>query len=595
MFQQIIVFVVIIISLFLFVDGRIRYDFVALMGLLILTLTGVISAEEAFSGFSHPAVITVVSVLVISSALIKTGAINHLVVLLNTRIKHVSLKIFALMLVTAVISSFMNNVGALALIMPIAIRVAKESKLSPSHFLMPVAFASLLGGMMTEIGTPPNLIISAYRLEAGHAAFAFFDFTPVGFVVMSVGILFITVIGWRLIPTRKSQTDEKLFHIDDYLSEVTVSENCKMIGKTLRDFYFTYKLEIQVLSIIRNKQKIIAPLANEQLIGGDVLLIKSDSSELANLIERTGLTVKTSRVDVIEPEDILKTEEYAMTEVVLRDDSPLIGRTAVGVQLRNRYNVHLIAVSRKGTSSVRRLKSFRFQAGDILLIQVPKNILQDVFTKLRCLPLAERGVELNLDKSSSNQYLALGIFLTSILLTTAGVLKVQVAFSVAALTLVIIKIINPREFYDAIEWPTIIMLGSLLPLGSALRSSGGSDTIANGLMVATSFLSDKMMLVLLMALTMMMTNLINNSAAAVLMAPIALSLAKFMGVSPDPLLMTVCVAASSAFMTPIGHQSNLLVMGPGGYRFTDYWRMGLPVSILVILTGVPLILYVWPL
>jgi di/tricarboxylate transporter len=595
MFQQIIVFVVIIISLFLFVDGRIRYDFVALMGLLILTLTGVISAEEAFSGFSHPAVITVASVLVISSALIKTGAINHLVVLLNTRIKHVSLKIFALMLVTAVISSFMNNVGALALIMPVAIRVAKESKLSPSHFLMPVAFASLLGGMMTEIGTPPNLIISAYRLEAGHDAFAFFDFTPVGFVVMSVGILFITVIGWRLIPARKSQTDEKLFHIDDYLSEVTVSENCKMIGKTLRDFYFTYKLEIQVLSIIRNKQKIIAPLANEQLIGGDVLLIKTDSSELANLIERTGLTVKTSRIDVIEPEDILKTEEYAMTEVVLRDDSPLIGRTAVGVQLRNRYNVHLIAVSRKGTSSVRRLKSFRFQAGDILLIQVPKNILQDVFTKLRCLPLAERGVELNLDKSSSNQYLALGIFLTSILLTTAGVLKVQVAFSVAALTLVIIKIINSREFYDAIEWPTIIMLGSLLPLGSALRSSGGSDTIANGLMVATSFLSDKMMLVLLMVLTMMMTNLINNSAAAVLMAPIALSLAKFMGVSPDPLLMTVCVAASSAFMTPIGHQSNLLVMGPGGYRFTDYWRMGLPLSILVILTGVPLILYVWPL
>jgi di/tricarboxylate transporter len=424
--------------------------------------------------------------------------------------------------------------------------------------------------------------------------FAFFDFAPVGIVMVIIGIAYMTLIGWRLIPHRLSDKNEQLFDIDEYLSEVLVSDTCKMLGKTLRDFYALYKLEINVIGIIRNGRKIIAPLANEQLVVDDILILKALPTELTELIEKTGMTLKGSKINEMGLDEEISAKDLALVEVVLRGDSPLIGRNAIEIQLRNRFNVNVVAVSRKGTSSIRRLKSFRFRPGDILLIQVPESMLQDTYSKLRCLPLAERGVAINADKSKKNRYMALGVFASAIALTTFGVLPVQVAFSSAALLMVLLDIINAREFYDAIEWPTIIMLGSLLPMGAALQSSGGSDTIANFLMHVSTLLSPTYTIVVLMILTMVLTNLINNSASAVLMAPIALSLSVFMGVSPDPLLMSVCVASSSAFLTPIGHQSNMLVMGPGGYKFTDYWKVGLPISLSVIIVGTPLILFVWP-
>ena len=316
-----------------------------------------------------------------------------------------------------------------------------------------------------------------------------FDFTPVGIVIVTIGIIFTAILGWRLIPKRKSQGEETLFNIEEYLSEVVVTENSKMLGKTLRDFYKIYKLEVNVLSIIRNKQKIIAPNANEQLLVGDVLLIKADSSELTDLVKRTGLSLKGAKLDYLESIPFLKSDNFALVEVVLREDSFLIGRTAFETKLRNRFNVNLVAVSRKGISSVVRLKSFRFKAGDILLMQVPVSILQDTYSKLRCLPLAERGVGMDVGNSKKKQYLPLVIFTISIIATTIGIVPVQIAFSFAAVLLVLLKIITPREFYDSIEWSTILMLGSLLPLGDALKISGGSDTIANVLMKLSIYLS----------------------------------------------------------------------------------------------------------
>lgn len=595
MTQQIIVFIVIATTLGFFIDGRIRYEFVSLLGLIFLSITGIISAEEVFAGFGHPAVITVASVLIISSALLKSGIVENLVGLINKGEKSIRFKIMGLMVVTAVLSAFMNNVGALALIMPISIRVAKESKTSSSAFLMPVAFASLFGGMMTEIGTPPNLIVSSYRIQAGGHPFAFFDFAPVGVVLVFLGILFTVAFGHHLIPKRKTENNEGLFNIEDYLSEVVVTEDSKVVGKTLRDFFITYKLEVNVLSIVRNHHRIISPNANEQLLVGDILIIKSVTSELTDLINKTGLSLKGAKLYSLDSEFLLKSDNVELAEVVLRDDSFLIGRTAFETRLRNRYNVNLVAVSRKGTPSFERLKSFRFKSGDILLIQVPTNITQDIYSKLRCLPLAERGIEIDVVKDKRKEKLPLIIFIISIILTTLRILPVQIAFSLAAISLVILKIITPREFYDAIEWPSIIMLGSLLPLGNALQSSGGSETIASILAKISTSLSPSIMVGVLMVITMILTNLISNTASAALMAPIAFSLAKFMGVSPDPLLMCISIASSSAFMTPIGHQSNMLVMGPGGYGFTDYWHLGLPLSVLVLAIGTPLILYVWPL
>ncbi len=592
---QIIVFIVIIATLFLFIYGRLRYDFVALLGLIVLTITGVVSPETSFLGFSHPAIITVASVLVISSALIKTGLVDRIVRVINRGSDKIYMKIMSLMLITALLSGFMNNVGALALILPIAMTIAKQNKISPSQLLMPVAFASLLGGMTTGIGTPPNLIISTYRIQAGYSAFPFFSFTPVGLSLTLLGILFTTLIGWRLIPRRDPENIKDIFKLEDYLSELVVNDKCSIDGMKLKDFYKNYRIDINVLSIIRDGYRIISPGGDQQLLRGDILIVKALSSDLTDLVTKTCLDLKGARKDKLVLKSDLKSDEIALVEVVLREDSPLVGRTAIETKLRNRYNANLVAVSRKGISSVERLKHFRFHTGDVLLLQIPKTSIQYAYTKMRCLPLAERGVDINTESSKRDQYLALGIFILSILASSFGLLPVQVSFSFAAVLLVILNVITAREFYDAIEWPTIVMLGSLFALGSALQSSGASDTIAAGLMNMSGILSPALMLVLIMIITMSLTNLISSSATTILMGPIAISVASSLGVSPDPLLMAVGVAASSAFLTPIAHQSNLLVMGPGGYKFTDYWKLGLPLSLITLLIGTPLILWIWPL
>lgn len=597
--QQVIVFGVILFTLIMFIDGRIRYEFVSMLGLLVLTVTRILNPEESLSGFSHPAVITVTSVLIISSAIIKSGMIERLVVVLNRKTNNPSVLVMGLMFVTAFLSAFMNNVGALALILPVALRVAKDNKLSPSSFLMPVAFASLLGGMITLIGTPPNLIVSNFRQEAFGKPFAFFEFAPIGIVMVFVGVFLTIFLGSKLMPIRKSQNEEGIFNIGEYLSELVITEKSKMAGKRVRDFYDIYKLEVEVLSIIRNKYNIVVPKANQILLPGDEVIIKTDSLELTDLIKRTETSLKGAKLDFLESVPLLKSDDFSLVEVVLREDSLLIGRTAIEVKLRNRYNVNLVAVSRRGTISTERLKSFRFKPGDILLLQAPVSILQDIYHKLSCLPLAERSVDLNVGNNKGskkyNQYMPLGMFGVAIILTTLGIFPVQISFAAVAVLLVLFKLITPREFYEAIEWPTVLLLATLLPLGSAFQQSGASDTIANLLMNLSNYLSPAWVIVTLMIITMIMTNLISNYATAVLMTPIAVSLASSMGVSPDPLLMGVCIACSSAFLTPIGHQSNLLVMGPGGYKFTDYWRLGLPLCILIIAIGTPLILVLWPL
>ena len=596
MYQQLIVFSVILVSLFLFVNGKIRYDFVALIALLVLALAGIVPASSAFLGFGHPAVITVAAILVVSSALLKTGALDQLVRFLNRGGKSISVKIAALMIMTAALSSFMNNVGALALIMPIAIKVGKHHKISASYLLMPVAFSSLLGGLITEIGTPPNLIISTYRVNAGLESFSFFDFAPVGVGLTFIGIIFISFIGWHLIPKRKSddvQTD--FFEVDDYMSEVYIPEGNKNANKSIRDMLLKLNLDVNIVSIIRGNKTIIAPNASNQIEECDLLVIKADHNELSKLIEKSGFILKGSKVIYDESGKMLSDEEHTIVEVVLRDDSPAIGRNIIELDLRRRYSANLVAVSRNNISSYYRLKSHRFRPGDILLLQCSRASMQETLTKLRALPLAERGVDLSSSKHFLKRNLTIGLFLLSIIATTAGLVSVQVSFVSCAVLMVLINVITPKEFYEAIEWPIIIMLGALLPIGEALQTTGGADTIAGLMIRAMDILNPSMMVVLLMVITMLLTNMINNAAAAVLMAPIAISLSIQMGVSVDPLLMGVAVSASSAFMTPIGHQSCTLVMGPGGYRFGDYWRMGLPVSLLVLLIGTPLLLFFWPL
>ena len=591
MFDQIIVIFVILLSLTLFIEAKLRYDLVALIALLMITLSGIVSAEDAFVGFSHPAVITVVAVLVVSRGLINAGAMEPVTALVSSLSGGIVTKLMVLMGITAFFSSFMNNVGALALTMPIAMTVAKQNDISPSFLLMPVAYASLLGGLVTEIGTPPNLIISMYRQELLGTPFHFFDFAPVGLGLAVVGIIFVGLIGYRLIPNRKSKSDlDTLFKVDDYLSEIIIPEGSKLAGKSLIEFSQLHGLEINILSIIRNKVNIVAPHARETLEARDLLVIKIDPSELTKLIEKTDAILKgaKSRGDY-------SIKDYALWEIVIKDDSPLIGQTAKTINLRNAYNVNLVAISRQGQQNRERLGETIFKPGDILLLQAADQNIRNVLTRLKGLPLAERGLQINLGKFKKKRILGLGIFLVSIIMTSLGLVPVQLSFTLAAVTMVLFKIMTLKEAYESIEWPVIFMLGAMLPLGEALQSTGAADTIASLLLLTQRVFSPELLVGLLMLVTMLLTNLINNAAAAVLMAPIGISLAMGLGVSIDPMLMAVAVGSSCAFMTPIGHQSNTLIMGPGGYHFGDYWKMGLPVTLILLIIGTPLILIFWPL
>src|SRR5690554_4333616 len=448
MFGQIVVFSVIAVILVLFIDGRIRYDFVSLGGLIVLSLTGVIQPEDSFSGFSHPAIITVAAVLVISSGLVKTGVIDQIVSALSRNSKSSVIVMTKLMMITAVLSGFMNNIGALALVLPVAIKVAREHRFSPSRILMPLAFSALLGGMTTEIGTPPNLIISSYRQEYGLESFGFFDFTPVGLTVTVLGIGLMVILGGKLIPKRKTIGVERLFDIGEFLSEVQVVESSKIAGQPMADINRVFKLDIDVLSILRNEKKIVAPGPDEILVPGDILIIKALSEDLADLIDKTQVLLRGTKKSLHVEESMIKSRDTALVEVVLRDDSPIIGRTALETKLRNRYSINLVAVSRKGVYSVDRLKSMRFRQGDILLIQAPTSILKDIYQKLGCLPLAERGVEIYPDRAKWKLAFTAGIFIFSVVLTTTGLLPVQTSFSFAATALVLFRILTPREFYD---------------------------------------------------------------------------------------------------------------------------------------------------
>lgn len=595
MMDQIIVFGTIVITLFLFVKSSLRYDLVAMLSLLFLVLTGIIPAENAFDGFAHSAIITVAAVLVVSRGLINSGALDDLVIIINRTSKNNTMRLIGLMFLTAVLSSFMNNVGALAIVMPIAIKMAKDNKTSSSLFLMPVAFASLLGGMITKIGTPPNLIISMYREQAGIEEFTFFDFAPVGLAITFIGLLYIGFLGWRFLPHRNpDETDEVIFKIEDYLSELLVPVGNKLIGKTLRELKTEYKLEFNILNIIRQKKFILAPLAHEVLQAGDVLLVKTDPEDLVRIIEKSGFKLEFAHLTHSETGQLLNSSEFTLVETVVREESVLVGKTAKELKLRNNYNINLIAISRHGESLYTRLVEVDFKAGDVLLMLIANSSVSDTLTRLRCLPLAGRGITLGKVGLSDRKWLAIILFGAGIILTTFGVIPVQISFTLVALTMVLTGLVTTKELYETIEWPIIIMLGAMLPLGEALQSTGGADTIA-GLMLWMIGVSPPVVLVMiLMTVTMLLTNLINNSAAAVLMAPIAISMANGLGLSVDPLLMVVAIGASSAFLTPIGHQSNTLIMGPGGYKFGDYWKMGLPLSLIIIFIGTPLILWIWP-
>ncbi len=596
MLHQAMVFITIILALYMFIKGSLRYDIVAILALLFLTAIGVIGPQAAFSGFGSPVVITVAAVLIISRGLINVGAVELLVDRLEAIGGNKNKQIAILTLMTAILSSFINNVGALAIVMPVAIRLAKKNNTPASVLLMPIAFGSLLGGLTTLIGTPPNIIIAAYRAENGLSSFGMFDFTKVGLGVAFIGIVFISAYGWRLIPVRKKDSpSEELFNIEDYVTEACVPMGSNISGKSIKELCEWINADINILSIIRDKVKILAPTAFDVIFAGDILILEAGSEELKLLVEKTNIGLPGVGCNTELNRELLNSKEFSLVEAVIRDDSPLIGQTAKMIRLRPQFGVNLVALSREGSRISSRLKNISFRAGDIILFQAKTSELQETLSSLKCLPLADRDYRLTNNRENKSILVALATFVSAIALTTAGLLSPQVSFVAVAVVMVLTGIITTRDIYESIDWPIIVLIAALLPVGEALEATGGSELIASLILRSTGMLPPAFALLILMLVTVLLTNVINNAAAAVLMAPIAISVAAGMGKSPDAFLMAVAIAASSAFLTPIGHQSNTLVMGPGGYHFKDYWKMGLPLTILVLITGLPLILLFWPL
>ena len=588
--EQTIVFTVLFLVLALFIMGRWRYDVVALLALLAVAVTGLIPIGQVFVGFGHPAVVTVAAVLVVSRGLQNSGVVDMIarwMVLVGDR---PFVQVITLTGLVGVMSAFMNNVGALALLMPVADQMARKNSRSPSFLLMPLAFGSLLGGMMTLIGTPPNIIISTFRREAGPAPFGMFDFAPVGAGTLLAGVFFISIIGWRRIPKRKRQTSrEELFKVGEYMTEVRVPEDSKMVGKYLRDLEVGTESDVTVMGLVRGEKRFLVPSSYETLRAEDILIVEADPEALKTLVDDAGVELVGSKeLD----EEILGSDEVSVIESVIMPDSPIAGRTAWNLNLRWRYGVNLLAVARQGERIRARLSRIRFNPGDVLLLQGRTDTLQEAMSMLGCLPLAERGLRIGQPRRI---FFSTGLFGCAIAVTAMDFLPVQIAFVAAAVAMVLVGLLSLSEVYESIDWPVIVLLGAMIPVGQALETTGGASLIAENLLKVSGQLSPTVTLVAVLLGTMALSNVLNNATTAILMAPIAISIAQGLGASADPFLMSVAVGASCAFLTPIGHQSNTLVMGPGGYRFSYYWRMGLPLSIVVTLAAIPIILRIWPL
>ncbi|MDM8350770.1 SLC13 family permease [Pseudomonas sp. sp1636] len=610
--DQGLIFAILVATMGLFLWGRWRHDIVALGALLACVIAGLVPEQQAFAGFGHPAVITVACVLVLSHGLQLTGAVDALAHRLLPANAGPMLSIAALTGLGALLSAFMNNVGALALLMPIALQIAAKQGLPPGRVLMPLAFGTILGGMTTLIGTPPNLIVSSFRAQSGAGPFAMFDFSPVGIAVALSGVVFIALLGWRLVPKREVASAAS-FDTGTYLTEARVKDGGQAAGKSLREVeQLLDAVDAQVVGMVRNKLRLSAPNPRRILQADDVLVIEAEPEALGKALGKLGLTLeaerkRTATADSDSAADARKTSKHkpeeahkknpgsddsVLQELLVRPDSQLIGRSASSTRLRSRYSLNLLAISRQSHRSIKRLRSTLIERGDVLLMQGASDDIAEFASDYTCVPLADRAISIPDPRQAS---LALGVMLLAIAVAAFGLLSAAVAFAAGVLVFMVLRVVPLRAVYEAIDWPVIVLLGALIPVAGALSSSGAADLLARLLMEHVAQGNPVVVLGLLLVVTMTLSDFMNNAATAAVMCQIALSAASQLGVNPDSLLMAVAIGASCSFLTPIGHQNNTLILSPGGFRFGDYWRLGLPMEILVVLVGVPLLLVVWPL
>jgi di/tricarboxylate transporter len=573
----------------LFMSGRLRFDLVAALALVVAVALGVVPSAKAFSGFSNPVIIIIGSVLVVSRAIAASNVLDVWIGALLARVKSPSLQIGILTAAVGYLSAFIKNVGTLGIVMPVAIQAARRSNMPRSAYLMPLAFGSLVGGTITRIGTSPNLLISSVRQELGQPAFNLFDFAPVGLPLTTIAVVFLA-FGWRLIPKREGQKSaDETFSIEAYSTELRVPAAPGSPDLTVKAFEELAEGEASIAAILREGRRRYIPSEDWRLYPGDVLVVLGDPTVIDKVVTKTGYEIAGSK-ELAQPEH--KTDEMEVLEVIVTADSMLVGQTPASLNLRHRFGVNLFAVRQASKASVRRLRSHRFAAGDVVLLQGWGKNLASSVDELGVLPLADR--KLTLGRNASG-LIPIGLLAVALLLVGLRLVDVEVAFFGAAALTVLTRQINAKEAYAAIEWPVIVMLACLIPVGEGLKDTGATALIANGLTHAAMQVPGYAAVGLVVLAAMLLTPLLHHAAAVIVLGPVAAAVAINLGYRTDPFLMAVALGCACDFLTPIGHQNNTLVMEPGGYRFGDYWRLGLPLTIMVLLVGTPLILHAWPL
>ena len=569
--------------------GRFRYDIVAFTALMMGVVLGVVPTKNAFDGFGHPATLVVALVLVVSAGLVRSGAVLLITRTLVDATRSLGAHITLMGLVGGVLSAFMNNVAALALLMPVDIQTARKAGRQPGLSLMPLSFATILGGMVTLIGTPPNIIIASIRQESLGEPFKMFDFAPVGGIAAIAGLIFVALVGWRLIPAR-DDASLAAEDISQYIAELTVPEDSKQIGKRLGELQeIADKSDVAILGMMRDGKRRYGQARSVALQAGDALVLEATPDALDEFRSTLDLALSdTGR------EERLKAggEGVEIIEVVVTENSRLTGRTAQAVGMSWRQRTILLGISRQGRKITSQLRNTELMAGDILLLLVPRDTAGHVTDWLGVLPLADRGLAVT---ENSKVWLAIGLFGAAVAAASVGLIYLPIALGLVVIAYVLAKIVPLSELYTHIEWPVVVLLGSMIPLGAALETSGGTELISGALLSLTQGMAPWIVLTVLMVVTMTLSDVLNNTATTIVAAPVGIQMAQSLNVSPDPFLMAVAVAASSAFLTPIGHKNNTLILGPGGYSFGDYWRMGLPLEIIVVAVSIPAILVFWPL
>ena len=586
-YEQQILLTVLLGLILALVWGKWRYDAVALIALSLLIIAGIIDLKSAFIGFSHPAVIIIALVLLISKGLQEAGFVSLLGNVIGRLLLSEKQFLLSLLMIGMFLSSFMNNIGAMAVLMPLTIATCHSMNWNPSKFLMPLAFACILGGMNTLIGTPPNIIISEFREDNIGSAYGLFDFTSVGLAVSFCGVLFITLLSNKFLKFSKTASeDAKLIDLKNYLFEVRVVEDSPAIGKRLSEISNFSNADTEVLGIVNANGAIAKVGMSTKIKANQILVIKSDPEEIANIQSGLGLEIGENLNPLIE-------DDLEEMEAMIVPSSRLIGRNHSYFKNIVTNSLALLGLWRQGAKFRTRLARETFKVGDVLLLgarDIDEESTKKMIKHLGLMPIMERSLQTI--PSRSRLLKSILLFIIAIALAAFNVVDIVIAFLFCVLGFLRMKVLN-GNLYRGIDWPVIVLLAAIIPIGQALQETGLTQMAGSYLALSAEYMSLPWIILLILVFTMLVSDVLNNVATAIIMAPIAQELAIQLNVGVDPFLMAVAIGASCAFLSPIGHQCNTLVMAPGRYKFADYWKLGLPLEILIAVISVPMILYIW--